>query len=115
MVENANLKREAKRYYRKKNKLFPLIEKIKLWPSRSGALHSVRSIEIQGETATITTHCGKTFTAANSRRSRAARWLRNKYFRQACPACGVPDWKLKKYGQTFFSRHQGKLLKGKDS
>ena len=115
VVDNANTKFEAKRYYRKKTELFSLLEKIKLWPSRSGVLHGIRAIEFQGESALITTHCGKTFTARNSRNSRAARWLRNKYWRGSCPVCAVPDWKLKKYGQTVFSRHQGKILTRKET
>ncbi|MDR2461072.1 MAG: hypothetical protein LBE38_09930 [Deltaproteobacteria bacterium] len=114
MVENVNTKRVAKRYYRKKNDLFSLLEKIKLWPSRSGRLHGILTITIHGEMATITTHCGKTFQVRNSRNSRAARWLRNKYYSGACTACGVPEWKLAKYGQTFFSRSYGAYLKPGD-
>ena len=113
MIENANTKRTAKRYYRKKTDLFSLLDKIKLWPSRSGRLHGIKTIEIGEETALITTHCGKSFTIRNSRNSRAARWLRNKYYDGACVQCAVPDWKLQKYGQTFFSRLNGKLLKRK--
>jgi pyrrolysyl-tRNA synthetase-like protein len=111
MVENINTKRVAKRYYRKKNDLFSLLQKIKLWPSRSGKLHGIVSLIINGEMATVTTHCGETFTVRNSRNSRAARWLRNKYYSSACQGCRVPDWKLEKYGQTFFSRNYGAVLK----
>ena len=58
----------------------------------------------------MTTHCGKTFMASNSRNSRAARWLRNKWFNQICAACGIPGWKLEKYASTRFRRHQGSML-----
>ncbi|MGL4484030.1 MAG: pyrrolysine--tRNA(Pyl) ligase small subunit, partial [Anaerovoracaceae bacterium] len=56
----------------------------------------------------ITTHCGKTFRIRNSRTSRAARWLRNKWAEKACPDCKVPEWKLEKYNKTKFSEHYGK-------
>jgi pyrrolysyl-tRNA synthetase-like protein len=111
MIENANTKRVAKRYYRKKSDLFSLLEKIKLWPSRSGRLHGLKTVEIHGDTATLTTHCGESYVIHNSRNSRAARWLRNKYYTCACKSCKVPDWKLAKYGQTFFSRGHGAFLK----
>jgi pyrrolysyl-tRNA synthetase-like protein len=100
----------AKRYYRKRVHLFSLIDKIKLWPSRKGILHGIRSIEKWGDQARVTTHCNKDFLIYNSKNSRAARWLRNKQFAGVCPHCGVPDWKLEKYNATRFSRHQGSLL-----
>jgi pyrrolysyl-tRNA synthetase-like protein len=110
-LENANTKRVAKRYYRKKNDLFTLLSKIKLWPSRSGQLHGIRSLELRGEKITIMTHCGHNLTVRNSRNCKAARWLRNKFYICVCPGCKVPGWKLEKYGQTFFSRFQGAVLK----
>ena len=103
-------KKPAKRYYRKRVELISLIEKIKLWPSRKGILHGIRSIEELGEQARITTHCNKAFIVHNSKNSRAARWLRNKQFFGVCPQCGVPEWKLEKYASTRFKRHQGSRL-----
>ena len=103
-------KKPAKRYYRKRVELISLIEKIKLWPSRKGILHGIRSIEKLGDQVRITTHCNKEFLINNSRNSRAARWLRNKLFVGVCPQCGVPQWKLEKYDSTRFKRHQGSLL-----
>lgn len=100
----------AKRYYRKRVELLRLIEKIKLWPSRRGILHGIRLIEHMGEQARVTTHCNKTFIVNDSRNSRAARWLRNKWFQGICPQCGVPDWKLEKYNATSFRRHHGSSL-----
>jgi pyrrolysyl-tRNA synthetase-like protein len=100
----------AKRFYRKRVHLLRLIDKIKLWPSRKGVLHGIRSIEKLGEQAIVTTHCNKSFFIHNSRNSRAARWLRNKLFLGVCPQCGVPEWKLEKYASTRFKRHQGSLL-----
>ena len=99
-----------KRYYRKRVRIFSLIDKIKLWPSRTGQLHGIRSIEIIGNTARLTTHCNKDFLINNSLNSRAARWLRNKWFVRVCPECRVPDWKLEKYSSTLFKRHQGSML-----
>ena len=103
-------KTPAKRYYRKRVHLLSLIEKIKLWPSRKGILHGIRSIEKLGDQARVITHCNRDFLINNSRNSRAARWLRNKLFIGVCPKCGVPEWKLEKYASTRFSRHQGSLL-----
>ncbi len=84
---------------------------MKLWPSRTGLLHGLKSIVRQGDMATLTTHCGRTFKVRNSRNSRAARWLRGKLYQEPCRACAVPEWKLAKYGATFFSRRQGSMLK----
>ncbi|UCH93797.1 MAG: hypothetical protein JSV88_26505 [Candidatus Aminicenantes bacterium] len=103
-------KEPPKRYYRKRVELFKLIDKIKLWPSRKGILHGIKAIEEMGDQARITTHCDKTFIVNNSRNSRAARWLRNKWFGKVCPICQVPDWKLEKYSATRFKRHYGSLL-----
>jgi pyrrolysyl-tRNA synthetase-like protein len=103
-------KKPPTRYYRKRVHLLRLIEKIKLWPSRKGILHGIRTIERLGEQARVTTHCNKTFIINNSKSSRAARWVRNKLFNGVCTKCGVPEWKLEKYASTRFSRHQGSLL-----
>jgi pyrrolysyl-tRNA synthetase-like protein len=105
----------VKRYYRKRVELFRLIDKIKLWPSRRGLLHGIKTIEVIGDQARITTHCNKIFMVVNSRNSRAARWLRNKWFKGVCGACGVPEWKLEKYSATYFKRQYGSdLLKEND-
>jgi pyrrolysyl-tRNA synthetase-like protein len=103
-------KQPARRYYRKRIEIFRLIEKIKLWPSRRGLLHGIRTVDVIGDQARITTHCNKTFLITNSRNSRAARWLRNKWFKGACGVCRVPDWKLAKYSSTQFERHYGSSL-----
>ena len=110
MSADKKAKTPAKRYYRKRVDLFRLIDKIKLWPSRQGVLHGIRSIEKIGEQARITTHCNKTFVIHNSRNSRAARWLRGKMFVGVCSECRIPDWKLEKYAATRFKRHYGSLL-----
>ena len=112
--EEKKAKPQKKRYYRKRVRLFNLIEKIKLWPSRTGSLHGIRSIEIMDTRARITTHCSKEFMISNSLNSRAARWLRNKWFVRVCPDCRVPDWKLEKYSSTLFKRHQGSMLEKRE-
>ena len=103
-------KPERRRYYRKRVELLRLIEKIKLWPSRRGLLHGIKTIETHGDRIHISTHCSKTFWVNNSRSGRAARWLRNKWFQGVCPVCRVPDWKLAKYSATSFNRHYGSSL-----
>ena len=97
----------AKTYYRKRVELFSLLDKIKIWPSRKGILHGIKSIEVSGNHARITTHCNRTFSVTNSRNSRAARWLRNKWHNGVCGTCAVPEWKLKKYSATVFKRGYG--------
>jgi pyrrolysyl-tRNA synthetase-like protein len=104
-------KAAGKRYYRKRVDLFRLVEKIKLWPSRRGILHGIKSIEKTGDQAWITTHCRKTFLVSNSRNSRSARWLRNKWFKGTCRECRVPSWKMEKYAVTRFERHYGSDLR----
>lgn len=101
------MSQEKKRYYRKHVEMLELIDKIKLWPARGGCLHGIRKVERKGPYAEITTHCGESFVVRNSRNSRAARWLRNKWASRPCPKCKVPEWKLDKYSSTFFSEHYG--------
>jgi pyrrolysyl-tRNA synthetase-like protein len=96
--------------YQKRLGLFKLIDKIKLWPSRRGIMHGIRSINISGDIAHVTTHCNKNFTTKNSKNSKAARWLRNKWFTEICPQCRVPDWKMEKYLATQFTKNQGSWL-----
>jgi pyrrolysyl-tRNA synthetase-like protein len=110
MGAKKKVKQPGKRYYRKRVELFRLIEKIKLWPSRRGLLHGIKTIDVIGGQARITTHCNKTFLITDSRNSRAARWLRNKWFKGICGGCRVPDWKLAKYSSTHFKRHYGSAL-----
>jgi pyrrolysyl-tRNA synthetase-like protein len=114
MNPKETVKKQIKKYYRKRVELFRLIDKIKLWPSRKGVLHGIKIIDKMGDGARITTHCNKTFMVTNSRNSRAARWLRNKWFEGVCTHCAVPEWKLEKYSSTRFKRHYGSLLLNTD-
>ncbi len=101
---------DTKRYYRKNVELLILLEKMKLWPARSGILHGIKTIENHGKYAVITTHCGQEMRVYNSRNSRAARWLRNKWAVKPCPKCKVPEWKLLKYSKTFFDTYGSDLV-----
>ena len=96
-------KQKVVRYVNKNQSLYQLIDKVKLWPSRSGVLHGVKHIEYRGNSMAVTTHCGESFVVWNSRNSRSARWLRNRWCKKPCEKCKVPDWKLAKYSQTVFS------------
>lgn len=101
----------SKRYYRKHVDFFVLLEKVKLWPSKNGILHGIRNIKINGDYAEVTTHCGQSFRINNSKSSRAARWLRNKWMSKSCEKCKIPEWKLEKYSTTCFTEHYGSDLK----
>ena len=99
------------RYYRKQVPLFRLVEKLKLWPSRRGILHGIKEFEERGAYAVVITHCGKHMVVHDSKTSRAARWLRNKWYAEPCPHCRIPDWKLQKYAATHFKRGFGSHLR----
>ena len=101
---------EIKRYYRKHVDFFDLLNKIKLWPSRNGTLHGVKKIVFKGNYAEITTHCNEKFIIKKSKKSRSARWLRNKWYRNKCKKCKIPDWKLEKYSKSCFTQNYGKDL-----
>jgi len=99
------------KYYRKQADFFILVEKIKLWPSKSGVIHGIKEFDVKGQFAQITTHCNISFTIRHSKRSRAARWLRNKWYFQSCKKCCIPEWKIEKYQKTHFSQHRGSFLR----
>jgi pyrrolysyl-tRNA synthetase-like protein len=80
--------------------LFDLVNKVKLWPSRRGVLHGVRQVEDLGALIRITTHCGMVMIVKSSRRSRGARWLRNRWMKAACSVCAVPDWKTERFRKS---------------
>mgnify|MGYP001554068886 CR=1 FL=1 len=115
MLEKDKTNAPVKRYYRKRVELIKLIDKIKLWPSRQGMLHGIKELKQVGKQIDILTHCDKRFIVNDSRNSRSARWLRNKWFKRACPDCRVPDWKLEKYSATGFKRHHGSTLSEQDT
>ena len=94
---------ERKIVYRKRNPLFQLVNKIKLWPSRRGVLHGIKTFEVRGSSyAYVVTHCNEEMIIRNSKNSRAARWLRNKWYARSCDRCAIPEWKVNKYSATVF-------------
>ncbi|MDR1916867.1 MAG: hypothetical protein LBQ58_09870 [Synergistaceae bacterium] len=97
-----------KKVYNKNQNLFDILEKIKLYTSRTGVLHGVRKIVVQGETAIITTHCGQTIEVRNSKNSRVSRWLRNRWLVEPCGKCKIPAWKLEKYSTTRFVKKRSR-------
>jgi pyrrolysyl-tRNA synthetase-like protein len=99
------------KYIRKQVDFFILVEKIKLWPSRNGLLHGIKTFAVKGSFAEITTHCNETFMVRHSKRSRAARWLRNKWYFESCRKCSIPEWKITKYQKTHFNQHRGSFLR----
>lgn len=101
-ITSPGLKKEKKRYVRKHEELFNVLQKIKLWPSRTGKLHGIRSIVQKGAYIEFVTHCGNKLQIKDSKTSRVSRWLRNKWYVQACPQCKVPGWKLEKFSSTSF-------------
>ncbi len=101
-------------YYRKQVPLFRLVDKMKLWPSRRGVLHGIREFDVRGSYAHVTTHCNKRMVVHDSKNSRAARWLRNKWFFSVCPECRIPEWKQRKYAATRFNRGFGSHLLDRD-
>ena len=103
-------KNPKKRFYRKDVPLFRLIKKIRLWPSRQGILHGVKAFRVRGQYAEVVTHCNRSMIVRDSRKSRAARWLRNKWVVEQCKKCRIPAWKMKKFESTVFSEHWGSAL-----
>ncbi|NOQ17767.1 MAG: hypothetical protein GQ507_00805 [Dehalococcoidales bacterium] len=94
---------QRKIYYPKRVPLFKLVEKIKLWPSRGGVLHGIKTFEVRSSSyAFVTTHCNKQMVIRNSKNSHAARWLRNKWYAKTCEKCRIPQWKIEKYSVTVF-------------
>ncbi|GAB4269377.1 MAG: pyrrolysine--tRNA(Pyl) ligase small subunit [Deferrisomatales bacterium] len=95
-------KKGKKTRFRKREDLDVVLQKVKLWPSRNGTLHGLRSVVPKGAFIDFTTHCGHKVRIRNSKSSRVARWLRNKWFVRPCPRCRVPQWKLDKFSLTSF-------------
>ena len=118
------MNKDQKIIYWNRAPLFQLLEKIKLWPSRKGILHGIKAFEVRGASyAYIVTHCNEQTIIRNSKNSRAARWLRNKWYIRMCDKCAIPEWKVKKYSKTvfkggrvpiFLDKMKEKIEKGED-
>ncbi len=103
-TDDAAAKKEQKkmRYIQKRRPIFKILEKIKLWPSRSGILHGIKTIVKEGNCMIMETHCHEVIKVRISKNSRAARWLRNKWAERACSGCRIPAWKIAKFANTLF-------------
>jgi pyrrolysyl-tRNA synthetase-like protein len=108
IVKNEKEKNIVKKVYNKNQHLFAILEKIKLYTSRNGVLHGIKKIEIHGQTATVTTHCGHTIEVRDSKSGRVVRWLRNRWMVEPCAKCKIPDWKLEKYSTTRFVKKRSR-------
>jgi pyrrolysyl-tRNA synthetase-like protein len=91
-----------KRAVRRHSDPYAIVDKIKLWPSKTGVLHGVRSVKLKGGLIEVHTHCGQSARVRNSRSGRLARHLRNKTFEKPCPRCRIPAWKIAKFEETAF-------------
>ncbi|MBS3937693.1 MAG: hypothetical protein KGZ50_03860 [Peptococcaceae bacterium] len=100
--DSSSQNKEKPRFIRKHKPIAAVLEKIKLWPARSGMLHGIKSMTKEGNFLIIETHCHELLRVRESKNSRAARWLRNKWVWKACPACRIPSWKINKFARTFF-------------
>ena len=94
----------AQKSFRKRADPCATLARIKLWPSRRGILHGLRSVSRQGNRMVVKTHCNQKAIVKGSKNGRVARWLRNKWYARPCPQCRVPQWKLDKYAATAFLR-----------
>lgn len=92
----------VKRTVRRHAEPYRVVDKIKLWPSKTGVLHGVRSVRLKGGMIEVHTHCGQSARVRNSRNGRLARYLRNKCFERVCPQCRIPAWKIAKFEETSF-------------
>ncbi len=79
--------------------MFSLVNKIKLWPSQNGILHGVEKVDSLGRFIRVTTYCRTIILVKDSRRSRAARWLRNRWVAEICKDCHIPEWKIKRFSR----------------
>lgn len=78
-------------------RLFALVDKVKLWPSRSGCLHGIRSLRLEGDHIVLETHCGATLRVRNSKHGRGKRQIKHGYYKRVCKRCRIPDWKIEKF------------------
>jgi pyrrolysyl-tRNA synthetase-like protein len=92
-----------KRTVRKHAPPYEVVERVKLWPSKTGVLHGVRSVKLKGNLMEVHTHCGQVFRVRNSKTSRVARHLRNKIYEKPCGRCRIPSWKVEKFAETSFT------------
>lgn len=84
----------------RRSRLYSLVDKVKLWPSRTGVLHGVRAVRLEGDWLTVETHCGEEFRVRNSSSGRGKRHIKHGHYRSVCKRCGIPDWKIEKFNKS---------------
>lgn len=100
--EAAKKEQKKVRYVQKHRPIYTIVDKIKLWPSRPGVLHGIKSLTKDGNFMVIETHCNLVIRSRISKNGRAARWLRNKWAERVCAGCRIPSWKISKFVNTLF-------------
>ena len=74
-----------------------LVNEFGIFISRSGKLHKVSSINEFGNYVKLLTKCGQYIIVRNSRRSKAARWIRNGWIKRPCKGCKIKGEDLSKF------------------
>jgi len=92
------MSKPKKKYYRKRVDFFKLLNKIKLWPSRSGFSMGSNPLSKKGPYAAITTHCGHELLVLTSKNSRQP---------VGCATNGL----IKPAGPAYTRLEVGKILK----
>ncbi|MCP8318421.1 MAG: hypothetical protein L6N95_01150 [Candidatus Methylarchaceae archaeon HK01B] len=74
-----------------------MIDGLGFFVSRSGKLHKVSSIKEYGNYVKFITDCGQYIVVRNSRRSKAARWIRNGWMKSSCKGCKIKSGELSRF------------------
>jgi pyrrolysyl-tRNA synthetase-like protein len=72
-------------------KLSKLIEKRRLYTSRSRIVHQVKDVQHVGSMMYLTLDCGMRVAVRDSSRGRASRWLNEMIFWSECKHCHFPE------------------------
>ena len=78
-------------------KIFEIVKELGFFISRSGKLHKIVSIEEYGYNLKLHTACGQYIVIRNSKRSKAARWIRNKWLKNTCKGCKIKSSETREY------------------
>src|SRR5665648_848899 len=68
---------KKQRYLRRQKDPFTIVQQIKLWPSKNGILHGVRSVKLKSGRIVCKRHSCRTLDQSKSKNIRFARHLRN--------------------------------------
>lgn len=83
--------------HRQSKNISSLVAELGFFVSRSGKLHKVSSMDEYGNYVRLLTKCGQCIAVRNSRRSKAARWIRNGWMRQICKGCKIKSGELSRF------------------